>query len=281
LNAVGRLGSPQESFDLLVSDDNDEINRIVKSIESTNKQRQQIQGDILEEAIAMVDESKMEHGIFLVNPNWNIGVVGVVASEIVKRFNKPTVVIGKEKSIWKGSGRSVKGISLIKILSLCSNMFDKYGGHDYAAGVTLNKDCVHSVVQEFNNACKKILDDENQNSNKVLFYDAVLKLSTINLDTYNNILCLYPYCETNNPEPIFRLSGVSTKAVKTIENDNWTLFIFSVEGITECEFKTFDSEFSNCLNYGNKVNLYFKFPQNFDDRWKMSLEVVGVEVLEI
>jgi hypothetical protein len=115
----------------------------------------------------------------------------------------------------------------------------------------------------------------------VLFYDAVLKLSTINLDTYNNILCLYPYCETNNPEPIFRLSGVSTKAVKTIENDNWTLFIFSVEGITECEFKTFDSEFSNCLNYGNKVNLYFKFPQNFDDRWKMSLEVVGVEVLEI
>jgi single-stranded-DNA-specific exonuclease len=279
LNAVGRLGSPQEAFDLLVSKNKDEIDDIIQVLEITNKNRQEIQGNILEEAIGMFNEKEMEYGILLVNPKWNIGVVGVVASEIAEKFHKPTVVIGREKGILKGSGRSIKGISLIKILDLCSEMFDKYGGHDYAAGVTLKKKYLDKSRKIFNDACQKVLVEENKNCNKEVFYDAVLKPSSISEDTYKIVNLLYPYCDINNPEPIFKLSEVAVSLVDRKENPNWILSILKVDGIN-FKFKTFNDEIGSLKEFGKRANVYFKFPQSYDEKWGMQLDVVGVEVIE-
>jgi single-stranded-DNA-specific exonuclease len=279
LNAVGRLGSPQEAFDLLVSKDKDEIDDIIQVLEITNKNRQEIQGSILEEAIGMFNEKEMEYGILLVNPKWNIGVVGVVASEIAEKFHKPTVVIGREKGVLKGSGRSIKGISLIKILDLCSEMFDKYGGHDYAAGVALKKKYLDKSIKMFNDACQKVFVEENKNCNKEVFYDAVLKPSSISEDTYKIVNLLYPYCDINNPEPVFKLSEVAVSLVDRKENPNWVLSILKIDGIN-FKFKTFSEEIGCCKEFGKKANVYFKFPQSYDEKWGMQLDVVGIEVIE-
>lgn len=278
LNAVGRLGSPQESFDLLVSKDKDEIHDIVQVLEITNKNRQDIQGEILDEAVKMFNEKEMPYGILLINPKWNIGVVGIVASEMVEKFHKPTIVIGREKGILKGSGRSIKGVSLIKILNMCQEMFDKYGGHDFAAGVSLKKNYLDKANQLFNNACQKVLLEEKKNCDKKIFYDAVLKKETVNEDTYKIVNELYPYCEINNPEPIFKLADVKISLIDRKVKQNWTLSIFNVEGIC-FKFKTFDDKIGNCENFGEKANVYFKFPQSYDEKWGMSLNVVAIEVL--
>ena len=277
LNAVGRLGSPQEAFDLLVSKDKDEIEDIMQSIEITNQQRQKIQGDILEEAMEMVDEKEMSYGILLVSPKWNIGVVGIVASKIVDKLHKPTVVIGRDKGVWKGSGRSIEGLSLIKILDQCKDMFIKYGGHEAAAGVSIKKNYLDKSVKMFNNACQKVLTEEKKNCDKKIFYDVVLKMSSVNNETYELVKKLYPYCNINNPEPVFKLSDVKMSLVDKKENANWTLSIFKVDGINY-KFKTFDKEIINCDS--RKVNVYFKFPQSYEEKWGMSLDIVGVEVLE-
>ena len=277
LNAVGRLGSPQEAFDLLVSKDKDEIEDIMQSIEITNQQRQKIQGDILEEAMEMVDEKEMSYGILLVSPKWNIGVVGIVASKIVDKLHKPTVVIGRDKGVWKGSGRSIEGLSLIKILDQCKDMFVKYGGHEAAAGVSIKKNYLDKSVKMFNNACQKVLTEEKKNCDKKIFYDVVLKMSSVNNETYELVKKLYPYCNINNPEPVFKLSDVKMSLVDKKENANWTLSIFKVDGINY-KFKTFDKEIINCDS--RKVNVYFKFPQSYEEKWGMSLDVVGVEVLD-
>ena len=202
-------------------------------------------------------------------------MVGIVASEIAEKFHKPTVVIGREKGVLKGSGRSIKGLSLIKILDSCQEMFDKYGGHDYAAGVTLKKNYLDKSVKMFNTACQKVLIEENKNCDKKIFYDAVLKPLSINEDTYKIVKFLYPYCDINNPEPVFKLSNVKISLEDKKEGKNWTLSIFRVEGVNY-KFKTFD-EIESC---GNQANVYFKFPQSFDDKWGMDLNIVGVEVLE-
>jgi len=281
LNAVGRLDSPQEAFDLLVSKNQDEIDYIIQVLEITNKNRQDIQKEILDEAIAMFNEKEMEYGILLVNPKWNIGVVGVVASEMVEKFHKPTVVIGRDKAVLRGSGRSIKGLSLIKILDVCQEMFDKYGGHDYAAGVTLKKNYLDKAIKMFNDACQQILIEENKNCDKKIFYDAVLKPETINEDTYKIVDFLYPYCDINNPEPVFKLAEVKTSLIpaKRIVKPNWTLSILKVDGV-KFEFKTFNEDIGKLDDFGKKSNVYFKFPQCYDGRWPMQLSVVGIEVLE-
>jgi len=275
LNAVGRLGSPQEAFDLLVSKDEEEIKDILEVLEITNKNRQDIQKNILEEAISMYDEKEMKYGILLVNPKWNIGVVGIVASEIADKFNKPTVVIGREKGVLKGSGRSIKGLSLVKILDSCQEMFDKYGGHDYAAGVTLKKNYLDKSVKMFNTACQKVLIEAKENCDKKIFYDAVLKPESVNEETCKIVKLLYPYCDINNPEPIFKLVNVKITPEDKKEGKNWVMSIFKVEGINY-KFKTFEE-----IRYlGNATNVYFKFPQNIDGKWGMDLSIVGVESFE-
>lgn len=279
LNAVGRLGSPQEAFDLLISKDNDEINDIIKVLETTNKQRQQIQSSMLDEAIAMVDEDKMQYGIFLVNPNWNIGVVGIVASEIVEKFHRPTIVVGREKGIWKGSGRSTNKLSLIKILDLCSEMFDKYGGHDFAAGVALKKNFIDKSVKIFNNVCQVVLSETEGDCNKKILYDATLKPVSINEETYKLVKLLYPYCEINNPEPVFKLSGLKILSCNKKAKDNWTLFVFKVKGVP-FKFKTFSKEIGEKIIKNDVVDIYFKFPQHYDEKWGMQLNVVGIEKIK-
>ena len=279
LNAVGRLGSPQEAFELLVSKNKDEISDIIQVLEITNKNRQDIQKEILDEAIAMFNEKEMEYGILLVNPKWNIGVVGIVASEMVEKFHKPAVVIGREKGVLKGSGRSIKGLSLIKILDVCQEMFDKYGGHDYAAGVTLKKNYLDKAIKMFNDACQQVLIEENKNCEKKIFYDAVLKPETVNEDTYKIVNFLYPYCDVNNPEPVFKLSEVKVSLIDRKEKPNWTLSVLKVEGI-DFKFSTFNEEIGKLNNFGNKANVYFKFPQSYDGRWGMQLSIVGIEVVE-
>lgn len=275
LNAVGRLGSPQKAFDLLVSKDKDEIEDILKSLEETNQQRQQIQGDILNEAIKMVDEKLMPYGILLINPKWNIGVVGIVASEIVEKFNKPTVIIGRDKGVFKGSGRSIKGVNLKKILDSCSEMFERYGGHEMAAGVSIKPEFKDKAPMLFNSACKDAFDVLNKGVGKINYYDAKLNPKTVSIDTWGIINSLYPFCEANNPEPVFLLENMLVKEYRKKETEKWKLSTLSFEGL-DFKFISFLENLDEGIK-GKNINVYFKFPQIIDPKWGMSLEIVDVE----
>ena len=287
LNAGGRLSTPQDAFDLLVSKDQEEITDLLAILDANNKNRKEIQRCMLEEAFPMIDEKEMKYGIFLFNPKWNTGVVGIAAQRLAEKFGRPAVVLGRVKGIPKGSGRSIEGISLIKILGMCQEMFAGYGGHDAAAGMSLKKNYLDKSLKMFNDACQKVFTEAGlEPGDNKKRYDAVLSPATVNEDTHKVVGSLYPYCRTNNPEPIFKLANASVSFVdKAVAQDGkkWNRLGFRVEGV-DYKFSTFDDEVTECVNLcislKKKANVYFKFSQNDTDKWGMQFDIVGVEAVE-
>ena len=154
INAVGRLGNPTRAFNLLITEDRAQASNIVRLLRLDNERRKEIDKLVTKEAIAMAEESvdfQKDRVIVLASENWHVGVIGIVASRLVERFYRPTVLISiGEDGIGKGSARSISGFHLSRALSLCEKHLIKYGGHKYAAGITIQKDSIKDFREKLN-----------------------------------------------------------------------------------------------------------------------------------
>ena len=195
INAAGRLGRPDIAFKLLVENDLATAELMASNLSELNDKRKVLQKKMEKEAIKTVkaNPEKYEHGIVLYNPEWSIGVVGIVASKVVETFHKPTLIIGKNGDDLKGSGRSLDNVNLKEILDLCKEIFVGFGGHAAAAGVTLKPEYLDKANELFNNACKQYYETHGRPT-ECSYYDVVIppievsiKNSALLLDT------LYPY----------------------------------------------------------------------------------------
>jgi single-stranded-DNA-specific exonuclease len=136
---------------------------------------------------------------------WHPGVLGIVASRVLERFHRPTVVVGFDNGEGKGSARSIRGFHLVQALSRCSDCLEKFGGHEYAGGLTIKQEKFASFAERFEEVAAGLLTAEDL---KPLFeIDAELKFTEIGLDLARRIEALQPF-GIGNPEPIFVSSGV-------------------------------------------------------------------------
>src|SRR5438034_2199565 len=153
INAAGRLGHPRAALELLLTDDRDEARRLAESLEELNRERQAVEGRIFREAVAQVDEWPVAHkqrrAYVVAGENWHEGVIGIVASRLVERFNRPVVLIAGGEGHWKGSGRSVAAFDLHGALGACASDLERYGGHRAAAGLSIRPDSVEAFADAF------------------------------------------------------------------------------------------------------------------------------------
>lgn len=153
INASGRLGTAQESLRLLTTDDPAEARRIAASLENQNRERQNVERAVTAEAEAWVDgsfDAKQHASIVAGSRDWHQGVVGIVAARIMRRYHRPTIVIGfDETGHGKGSGRSIEGFSLVEALGKCASLLDRFGGHEMAAGVSLREERLAEFREAF------------------------------------------------------------------------------------------------------------------------------------
>jgi len=141
INAAGRLRSGKYAVDLMISRDQDEIERIAREINEDNQQRRTIDQEITKEAIAMIEADKTfenARSLVLYNENWHKGVVGIVASRLVEKYFKPTIVLTASNSMATGSARTVNDFDIHAAISECDHLLEQYGGHCHAAGLSLN-----------------------------------------------------------------------------------------------------------------------------------------------
>ena len=287
INAIGRIYKPDAMHQLLIERDINNAEEITEHVSEYNEERKRIQKNIEREAKQIIEKDYQfeKNGLLCCNEKWHIGVVGIVASKIVETYNCPSLIIGHSNGTWKGSGRSVNGVNIKDILDLCSELFESYGGHAGAVGVTLKKEYIEKAPEIFNDACRKYFEKHKIEKEVINYFDASLKVSAITMDIGEKIIELSPWCQYHNPEPIFKASSVMVSDVQLIEKETWRLLKFHIEkdGV-RCPYGF--KAFSPCCGSeieGRMINVYFKFPQKTEDPnnrfFKYEMNIVDIELL--
>jgi single-stranded-DNA-specific exonuclease len=176
INAAGRLGHPRKALELVLTEDADDARRLANDLEELNRERQAVEGRIVREAIAQVEswpEAQRSRRAYVVaGADWHEGVIGIVASRLVEKFNRPVVLIAGGDGDWKGSGRSIASFDLHGGLGACSELLERWGGHRAAAGLSIKPENVEQFAEQFaEHAAGLLLEDDLQ---PVTHVDAVV-----------------------------------------------------------------------------------------------------------
>ena len=202
INAAGRLGHPGAALELLLTDDRDEAFRLASRLEELNRERQMVEDRILRAAVAKVgewDESdRRRRAYVLAGEDWHEGVIGIVASRLVERFNRPVVMIAGGDETWKGSGRSVSAFDLHAGLAASAEHLERFGGHRAAAGLSIRPENVDAFARAFAAHADEHLVEEDLRP--VTHVDAVLPPRTVpTLELCEELARLAPF-GLGNPE---------------------------------------------------------------------------------
>jgi single-stranded-DNA-specific exonuclease len=217
INAAGRLGHPRAALELLLTDDRDEAERLAGRLEELNRERQAVEERIVREAVDRVEEwpdtRRRQRGYVLADESWHEGVIGIVASRLVERFNRPVVLIAGSDELWKGSGRSVPSFDLHGALGACAPHLERFGGHRAAAGLSIRPEQVEAFSEAFAaEAGRHLAEDDLRPVTRV---DAVVPRGTVlSLDLCEELARLAPF-GLGNPAvtllaPACELGGLAT-----------------------------------------------------------------------
>lgn len=227
LNAAGRLESARTALDVLLSDDDDAAYALADQLNSINLQRQQVEKDVLAQAMQQAEEQMREHPLVIVahGMGWHPGVVGIVAARVKEKFNRPTFVLGGgEDGIYRGSARSVHGLNIGAAVHAAKSHILTGGGHAMAAGVTLNPQKLPEFTACLNAQLQAQLDAAPPEEQMipiayrlapVVHLDATLSLAALNLETAQELEKLAPF-GTGNPEPMLKLHNVRVASARAI-----------------------------------------------------------------
>lgn len=203
LNAVGRLGDANDGLRLLLTDDEDEARRLAGELEAINVRRQRLDQEILDQAIEVVEQEvdlDREYALVLAREGWHPGVIGIVASRIVERFGRPTILIALEGEEGRGSGRSISRFDLHAALVACGPLLSRFGGHTMAAGLTMQRDNVPAFRDALNTVARDRLGPDDLVPRQRI--DLVVQLDQLDLRLEKMLRALEP-CGPGNPAPVF------------------------------------------------------------------------------
>ena len=206
INASGRLADVALAVELILSDDKVFSLETALQLDSFNRERQDIERSMTEEAMAQIQATQLgSSGLVVYGDDWHPGVVGIVASRVSKSFNRPAIVLGREGDLAKGSGRSVEGVNLVEVLNGFSDKLESWGGHPMAVGVSMKVERVEAFTAFFDKAVAEYM--ASHVLDKTLGVAAWLKIEDINADLMKELSLLEPFGQ-ENPEPIFASRAV-------------------------------------------------------------------------
>ncbi|MDR2358389.1 MAG: single-stranded-DNA-specific exonuclease RecJ [Prevotellaceae bacterium] len=163
INAAGRMESGKTAVDLLTAENEEHATQMGWTINTHNNDRKSVDREITQAAIAMVEEReiiKTKKTIVLFNPSWHKGVVGIVASRLVESFYRPSIVLTESNGFITGSARSIAGFDLYDAIESCADLLETFGGHMYAAGLTLREENFEEFCARFEQYVSKIITDD-------------------------------------------------------------------------------------------------------------------------
>ena len=266
INASGRLEHASQSVKLLISNEKSEISTIFSQIDELNKQRKEKDENITVEAIQLIKDNKEEErfSTIVYHPEWHKGVLGIVASRLIETYYRPTLVLtkGNEGEI-TGSARSVKDFDIYEVIDACSDLLIRYGGHQFAAGLTLAEENLEKFKEKFEFLVKEKIQPIQRIPS--LEIDVEIPFSSINTQFVNVLNQIKPY-GPGNMTPLFLtrglIGGFVTKMGKN--NEHLRLDLKDKNGITFKGVAFGMSEFIQDFQYGT-FDIVYSIDEN---HWK-------------
>jgi single-stranded-DNA-specific exonuclease len=203
INAAGRMETGSKAVDLLVSSDTKLATGISKEINNFNIERRSVDRIITTEAMRMIAEDQRtvnSRTTVLYNPTWKKGVIGIVASRLIETYYRPTVILTESNGFATGSARSVQGYDLYQAIEACSDLLESFGGHMFAAGLTLKKENIRPFMDRFEQYVNSTISEEQLVPR--IFIDTELSFSEINEDFFKTMSQFQPF-GPENMSPVF------------------------------------------------------------------------------
>jgi len=209
LNAAGRVGTAYDAVHLLLTQDEAEAERLAKSLDEHNRHRQTVEQDTYAQALDFLSNrpEMQENRVLVLSGNeWPLGVIGIVASRIVRLKYRPTFVLSEDSELCKGSARSIRGFHLCQALKHCEDLLEGYGGHAYAAGIKIKSEKINSFRERINAYADQLLKEEDL----IPFYeiDAEIQADDISLKLAEELEQLGPFGQ-ENPVPLLMGRGLT------------------------------------------------------------------------
>jgi single-stranded-DNA-specific exonuclease len=208
INAAGRVDYAIKVVELLTTQSSEVALRIAQELDAHNRERRAIEAEVLEQVLTQAQarfDGTTPHSLVLGGEGWHPGVLGIVASRIVERFYRPTVVIGFDGGKGKGSARSIRGFHMVEGFRRCAEHLEKFGGHEHAGGLSIKETNFEFFATAFENVARELLQPSDLLP--LLEVDASLKFSQIGIPLLRELEALKPF-GVGNPEPLFMTEGV-------------------------------------------------------------------------
>ena len=268
INAGGRVGKCSHGANLLLSKDTKEIFKIAMELDTYNNERKVIESNLLKKIENKIILDPKEPVIVLAGHNWHGGIIGIIASRLKEKYNKPTIIISVENGVGRASARSVVGfdIGTLIINAVQNNILRKGGGHKMAGGFSIDENKIQDfknfIIKKFSKVEKKI------NKTDTLFYDSKISPSALNLDFFLEINSLSPF-GSGNPEPRFVIEDLELLKSSIVGEKHIKSF-FSAKDGSVVESVTFNAIKTDLEGYllskkRKKINIFGKLSLN---EWK-------------
>ncbi len=231
INASGRLSVAEKGVRLFLTESSQTAISIAKVMDGQNRERQAVESGIFEQAAAMAERNK-DHDILVLSSHlWHPGVIGIAASKIVERYNKPAILFHIDGREARGSARSIPGLDLYQLLSKCGHFYKSFGGHKQAAGLTLETDRLEEFTREINLIAREIM--RGMDGKYIIKADGDLTGTGISVKDAAELKMLEP-CGCGNPSPLFIKRHVRAFGVKKVGKNNEHLKLTVDEKGSKC-----------------------------------------------
>lgn len=219
LNAAGRIASASISVSLLDCSTKEKSMEIARILDTENEKRKATELQIYNEALDIIKDNQANNDnvIIVANPGWHHGVIGIVASRLTDTFYKPSIVMSIDETTAKASGRSIKGFNLFDALDLHKDYLVKYGGHELAAGLTIENTKIHQFKEAINKYAGSIITEEI--ATPTIYIDDTINLRDISLDTLRQLKVLEP-CGMGNRSPMFCVKELTITSLKHLKDSS-------------------------------------------------------------
>ncbi len=217
INACGRMGNASAAVKLLLEKDENTAERIANELDSLNQERKNVETIIFKEALDIIKDNNLENknSIVLYKDSWHNGVIGIVASRLVNMYYKPVILLTKENGNVRGSGRCPSGFSIYDALTECKDKLIQFGGHELAAGLSVEESMIQEFIDAFELASAKRKDGIAE---QIIDIDAQIERKDLNIQIIKDIRAMKPYGQSNQL-PIFLYKGLKVNAIRTIKED--------------------------------------------------------------
>lgn len=267
LNAAGRLGE-DTGAEMLMSSSEEEAQNILIQLNLLNEKRKQLVIDITKKVSEIVDNNQLQkNNVIVVEGDFHEGVVGIIASKIVEKYGKSAIILSKEGTVYKGSGRSNGTMSLFDAVNKVKHLTEKFGGHAAAVGMTISEE----NIEEFKNELYKIEIEEHP---KEIYYDMLFNFKNISVDLIKSFDILEPFGKENE-KPVFLFKNVNVK--KIYEREKMVSALFSQEN-KQLFGMTFSKDLFKDIKENDTIYLLATLDiNNYNNREDVQLQIIDMK----